>query len=102
MFQNYLTIAVRNLLRHKGYSAINVLGLSIGIACCILILLYVQDELSYDQFHEKHDRIYRLVESATIAGRPIEAAVTPPPRLLRRNIPESKRSPGSNHRIPAG
>ncbi len=79
MFRNYLTIAIRNLLRYKGYSAINVLGLAIGIACCVLIMLYVQDELSYDQYHEKKDRIYRMVESATVAGRPIEAAVTPPP-----------------------
>ena len=79
MFINYLTIALRNLLRYKGYSAINVLGLAIGIACCVLIMLYVQDELSYDQYHEKKDRIYRLVELATVAGRPIEAAVTPPP-----------------------
>ena len=79
MFRNYLTIAVRNLLRQKGYSAINVLGLAIGIACCVLILLYVQDELSYDQYHEKKDRIYRVVESATVAGRSIEAASTPPP-----------------------
>lgn len=79
MFKNYLTVSLRNLLRHKGYSAINVLGLAIGIACCVLILLYVQDELSYDQYHEKKDRIYRLVESATVAGRSIEAAVTPPP-----------------------
>ena len=79
MFKNYLTIAIRNLLGHKGYSAINVLGLAIGMACCVLIMLYVQDELSYDQFHEKKDRVYRVVESATVAGRSIEAAVTPPP-----------------------
>ena len=79
MFRNYLTIAIRNLLRYKGYSAINVLGLAIGLACGVLILLYVQDELSYDQYHEKKDRIYRLVESATVAGRSIEAAVTPAP-----------------------
>ena len=79
MLKNYLTVALRNLLRHKGYSAINVLGLAIGIACCVLILLYVQDELSYDQYHEKKDRIYRVAESATVAGRSIEAAVTPPP-----------------------
>ncbi len=79
MFRNHLTIALRNLLRHKGYSAINVLGLAIGLACGVLILLYVQDELSYDQYHEKKDRIYRLVESATVAGRSIEAAVTPAP-----------------------
>ena len=90
MFKNYLTVGIRNLLRHKGYSSINVLGLAIGIACCILILLYVQDELSYDRYHEKHDRIYRLAESATIAGRPIEAAVTPPPwaPVLAEEYPE--------------
>lgn len=90
MFKNYLTVGIRNLLRHKGYSSINVLGLAIGIACCILILLYVQDELSYDRYHEKSDRIYRLAESATIAGRPIEAAVTPPPwaPVLAKEYPE--------------
>ncbi len=90
MFRNYLTVGIRNLLRYKGYSSINVLGLAIGIACCILILLYVQDELSYDRYHEKHDRIYRLAESATIAGRPIEAAVTPPPwaPVLAEEYPE--------------
>ncbi len=90
MFRNYLTVGIRNLLRHKGYSTINVLGLAIGIACCILIILYVQDELSYDRYHEKHDRIYRLAESATIAGRPIEAAVTPPPwaPVLAEEYPE--------------
>lgn len=90
MFRNYLIVGIRNLLRHKGYSSINVLGLAIGIACCILILLYVQDELSYDRYHEKSDRIYRLVESATIAGRPIEAAVTPPPwaPVMAEEFPE--------------
>ena len=90
MFRNYLTVGIRNLLRYKGYSSINVLGLAIGIACCILILLYVQDELSYDRYHEKSDRIYRLAESATIAGRPIEAAVTPPPwaPVMAEEFPE--------------
>ncbi len=90
MFKNYLTVGIRNLFRYKGYSAINILGLAIGIACCILILLYVQDELSYDQYHEHRDRIYRLAESATIAGRPIEAAVTPPPwaPVLAEEYPE--------------
>ena len=90
MFRNYLIVGIRNLLRHKGYSSINVLGLAIGIACCILILLYVQDELSYDRYHEKSDRIYRLAESATVAGRPIEAAVTPPPwaPVMAEEFPE--------------
>lgn len=93
MFKNYLTTALRNLLRHKGYSAINVLGLAIGIACCIFIMLYVQDELSYDRYHEKRDRIYRLAESATVAGRPIEAAITPAPwaPVLAEEYPEIER-----------
>ncbi|MDE2848282.1 MAG: ABC transporter permease [Gemmatimonadota bacterium] len=93
MFKNYLTTALRNLLRHKGYSAINVLGLAIGITCCVLIMLYVQDELSYDRYHEKRDRIYRLAESATVAGRPIEAAITPAPwaPVLKEEYPEIER-----------
>ena len=74
-----MTVVFRHLLKYKGYSAINVLGLAIGMSSCVLIMLYVQDELSYDGFHEKSDRIYRLVESATVAGKPVEAAVTPPP-----------------------
>lgn len=60
MFANYIKIALRNLIRHKGYSFINISGLAIGITSAILIMLYVQDELSYDKFYEDHDRIYRL------------------------------------------
>ncbi|MDX1531688.1 MAG: ABC transporter permease, partial [Rhodothermales bacterium] len=62
MLKNYLKVAVRNLRRWKGYAAINVFGLSTGIACFVLIALFVQDELSYDRYHEKADRIYRMVE----------------------------------------
>jgi len=60
MFKNYFKTAVRNLRKHKTYSLINIAGLSLGIICFILIGLYVQDELSYDQYHEKSDRIYRI------------------------------------------
>ncbi|MXY50723.1 MAG: FtsX-like permease family protein [Gemmatimonadetes bacterium] len=60
MFRNYLTIAYRNALRHKGYALINVMGLAVGMTCCILILLYVQNELGYDRYASRHDRIYRL------------------------------------------
>lgn len=60
MVKNYIKIAIRNLLRHKGYTTINILGLAIGMACVILIMLYVQRELSYDNFHHKGDQIYRL------------------------------------------
>ncbi len=58
MFKNYFKIAIRNFLRHRGYTFINVTGLAIGIACCILIMLWVQDELSYDRFHENADDLY--------------------------------------------
>lgn len=60
MLKNYLKIAFRSLLRSKTHSIINILGLGIGIACCILIVLFVKDELTFDTFHTKADRIYRV------------------------------------------
>ena len=60
MFKNYLKIAFRNIFQYKGFSFLNIIGLSIGMAVCILILLFVRDELSYDSFHEHSKRIYRL------------------------------------------
>ncbi|MBC7922623.1 MAG: ABC transporter permease, partial [Ferruginibacter sp.] len=60
MLRNYFVIAFRNLIRHPGYTAINGLGLTVGIASCVLICLYLQDELSYDRFHARADRIYRV------------------------------------------
>jgi len=63
MIKNYLKVAFRNILRHKVYSLINIFGLAIGMALCLLILVYVQDELSYDGFHEKADRVYRIAQT---------------------------------------
>lgn len=60
MLKNYLKIAIRNIRKHKGYSFINVFGLAVGICCCLLIFLYVKDELTYDRFHTNADRIYRI------------------------------------------
>jgi putative ABC transport system permease protein len=60
MLKNYLKIALRNLARHKGYTFINILGLAVGIAASVLIVLYVADELGYDRFHENADRIHRI------------------------------------------
>jgi putative ABC transport system permease protein len=60
MFRNYLKIAYRNLVRNKAFSLINIAGLSIGLGCCLLILLYTKDELSFDRFHEKKDYLYQL------------------------------------------
>jgi len=63
MFKNYLKIALRNIKRYKGYSFINIAGLTIGITCCIFIFLYVQYETSYDCYHKDVDRIYRIIAS---------------------------------------
>ncbi len=62
MVKNYLKMAWRNLLKHKGHTAINVFGLAVGMACFLLILFYVKDESSYDKFHADHERIYRITE----------------------------------------
>ena len=61
MFWNYVTVAYRNLVRHPLYAAINVVGLAVGLACCLLVLMLVLDEVSYDRFHEKADRIHRVL-----------------------------------------
>jgi putative ABC transport system permease protein len=68
MFINYIKIAFRNLVKHRGYTIINVVGLSIGIACFILISLYVLDEVSYDKYHEKADRTYRVINIIDFEG----------------------------------
>ncbi len=69
MIKNYFKIAWRNITRHKGYSAINILGLAIGIAACVLILQYVIFELSYENFHTNKDRIYRVKQDRYDNGK---------------------------------
>ena len=61
MLKSYLVIALRGLRQRKLYTAINVAGLAVGLACCLLLVLYLQHELSYDRFHAKAERIYRIV-----------------------------------------
>ncbi|MDB5242590.1 MAG: cell division protein FtsX, partial [Spirosoma sp.] len=79
MLQNYFKIAWRNLVRNKAFSAINIIGLAIGLATCLLIGLFVLDELSYDRYHEKADRIVRVVFRGTMNGEQMrEASVMPP------------------------
>jgi putative ABC transport system permease protein len=70
MLQNYLKIALRNLARNKAYSAINIIGLSIGLAAAMLIILYTKDEVSYDRFHANNPSIYRIISrDLTPAGK---------------------------------
>ncbi|HEV3251469.1 MAG TPA: ABC transporter permease, partial [Puia sp.] len=63
MIRHFFQIAWRNLLKRKFYSLINITGLAVGMACCVLITLYVQNELSYDQYHSNRDRIYRVLQT---------------------------------------
>lgn len=76
MFKNYFKVALRNLVRHKFYSFINVFGLTIGIAVSLLISFYVFDELSYDKFHADADRIHQIYLKGMLQGKPIEGAHT--------------------------
>lgn len=68
MLRNFFKVALRNILKDKFYSLINVFGLALGIASCIFIIIYINDELSYDQFHEKADRTYRVIEFIETEG----------------------------------
>ncbi len=74
MLLNYLKIAFRNLKKNKGYSFINIFGLAVGIACCILILLYIQNELSYDKYNKNYDQIYRVRLEARITNNELNSA----------------------------
>ena len=60
MIKNYLTIALRYIVRHKVFTLINVSGLTLGITCSLMIFLYIQDEVAYDRFHDDAERVYRL------------------------------------------
>src|SRR5690606_3414236 len=90
MIRNYIKIAWRNLKRHKLFSLINILGLSLGVSTCFIMMLYVQDELSYDKFHQNATNIVRLVFQANINGGKINESVTMAPvaQTLKNDFPE--------------
>jgi putative ABC transport system permease protein len=90
MFRNYLKVAVRNFVSRPGFSFINVLGLAVGVACCLLILLFVRDERSFDRHNERLDRIYRVGLSAFINNNSTESVVSSAPmaKALVDEIPE--------------
>ena len=90
MIRNYLKIAFRNLWRNKTFTAINVFGLALGISTCLLIMLFVQNELSYDRFNTKADRIVRVVFRGSIGGEKMKEAMAMPPvaQTLKSTYPE--------------
>jgi putative ABC transport system permease protein len=79
MLRNYITIALRNLIRQKGFAIINILGLTIGLTVSALIILYIVHELGYDRFHENARRIYRVAIHGEISGQELNVAVSSPP-----------------------
>ena len=90
MIKNYFKIALRNIMRQKGFSFINIMGLAIGLACAIFILIYVEFERSYDTFHEDSERIYRIAnEQTTSNGLRLYASVTlPMGPTIRDQLPQ--------------
>src|SRR6185369_13334981 len=90
MLQNYIKIALRNLTRNKAYSAINILGLALGVACCLLLSLYILDEVSYDQHHDRVDDMYRIVSSfeGQVTFKKLGTASPPIAMTMKEEIPE--------------
>jgi putative ABC transport system permease protein len=90
MFKNYIKTAFRNIKRHKGYSFINIFGLAVGMTVCLLMLMYVVNETSYDDFHKKGDRIYRISLDWGKEGSRMKFAGTMPAvaPALNSEIPE--------------
>lgn len=90
MVTSYLRMALRVLRKRVGYTFINVFGLGIGAAVCLLMLVFIQDERSYDRFHEKAERTYRLTDHFALAGRTYNTAGTPFPwgPALQATFPE--------------
>ncbi|HET6994152.1 MAG TPA: ABC transporter permease, partial [Chitinophagaceae bacterium] len=92
MIKNYIIVAWRNLWKNKAFSAINIFGLSAGLACCILIFLFIQHELSYDKFNVHSSDIYRITSESESASGKTNLAVTPAPwvSLMKKDFPEIK------------
>lgn len=92
MYKNYVTIAWRNLLKKKVYSTINIMGLALGIACCLMIFMYVDHERSFDNYHAKGDRIYRVIHGWDDGAHDIASywvwGNAPIGQALKDNFPE--------------
>jgi putative ABC transport system permease protein len=90
MIRNYFKIAFRSLLRHKAFSFINIMGLAVGMTACFLIFLYVHFETSYDDFHTKADRIYRIVTDTKTPSETISQGLTTTPIAIniKKDFPE--------------
>lgn len=104
MLKNYFIIAFRNITRNKAYAFINIFGLSIGIACCLLLVLFIRDDLNTDTQHKNIDNLYRIVSSVTRTSTEHLATCSPPLAMaIKEEIPEIEKSlrlvtpPGETH-----
>src|SRR3984957_13432428 len=90
MIKNFIKTAFRGLMKNKGFTFLNVFGLALGLATCLLIVFYVFDELSYDRYNTKADRIYRLNNDIKFGGLAGTYAITPAPAAaaLKADFPE--------------
>ncbi|HKI77875.1 MAG TPA: ABC transporter permease [Ignavibacteriaceae bacterium] len=90
MIKNYMRIAFRNLFKHRGFSLINIIGLTVGLTICLLILLFIKDELSYDKYNDKSDQIYRVILHGRISDSDFNLAVSCAPigPTLVNELPE--------------
>jgi len=90
MLKNHFLIALRKMLRDRAYTLINITGLAIGLTSFIMITLYIRDELSYDKFHSKSDRIYRICAKGFVGNTPINQTYTcaPLPQTMIADYPE--------------
>ncbi|HEY0676929.1 MAG TPA: ABC transporter permease, partial [Chitinophagaceae bacterium] len=92
MLRTYFKTALRILRKNKGYSLLNLVGLSLGMACAVLILLWVYDEVSYNRFHRNYSSLYQVIENQTYEGKTYTFSAMPGPfaPAIKEEVPEIK------------
>ena len=100
MFKNYLSLAVKNFRKQKLFSLINILGLTIGITCCLMIFLFILNEFSYDNFHKNRKDIYRVMRVATVNGVKEQIPYLSPPyaTALKNDYPHAIKNSFRNNK----
>jgi putative ABC transport system permease protein len=106
MIRNFIKVAIRNMMRSKVFSFINIAGLSVGVACCMILVLYMQDELSYDKHHKDGERIYRITSAFSFEDfKPVPRVSAPIAWGIKDEIPEFEtvtrivNPPGVSHNL---
>src|SRR6478735_1233897 len=87
MWKNYFKVGIRNIFKYKFFSFINIFGLAVSMSVCMLIILMIHDQKQYDQFHEKKDRIYRILSKAPDSSTPYASSQTPLASTLKSDYP---------------